>query len=289
MMARPARLLTAIKSFTARAYREPIWPVMTVIFLSCVGFIAAYQSSYPEDRARLENSINERNVQVEDAESMVELHKRILAGNEMIKMPLAQFLSIVDDITATGQVGGREREVRESQQSAADIKKQTELLLADVKGTHFRVPMYEEEARTYEVFLSTEIGLLEAIEAFCTAYLSGDATHFARKVQETEGRFSDLRKEEQTMLARQQGLVMQLDSTLKSNVIENEKVDALAWRHRVKGVGQIFAAVFSFVYVLAICVGVRNSYNEPSANIPRLKKIVRRPKKRNSGRRNRKA
>jgi hypothetical protein len=289
MQARLKRSFTAVKSFTAHAYREPVWIVATVIFLSCIGFIAAYQSSYPEDQARLENSMNDRNIQVADAERMMGLHERVLAENEVGKTRLAQFLSIIDGITATRRVDGREQEVRETQQSAAEAKKNAELFLADIKGTHFRVSLYEEEARTYEVFLSTEIGLLEAVEDFCTAYLSGDPEHFARKVKEAEARLSELRKESQTMLARQEGLVMQLDATLNSTLIENERMDSQAWRHSAKGIVHIIAALFSLGYVVVLGVGVANSHHKPGTDTPRHKKAVRRPKKRNRGRRNRKA
>lgn len=284
MMAWLVRLRSAVTYFTASAYKKPIWVIATFLFLSGVTFLATYQSSYPEGRARVEHSNNERKILLEDGERLITLYGQILAEVESMKRLSSDLLSIVDDITETGRIDGRASQIAGNYKSAVEAKRQVGLLLASVKGTQFRVPTYNEEARAYEAYLTTEMSMLEAVEGLWAAYLAGDAEDFARNARETAGRLPAIYNDQLTFVSRQESLGYLIDSTLNANLIELEKAEAHAARHHVSGLLQIPAAIFMLGYVAAIGVGVKNSATAPRAARRRLERASRRPKKRGNRR-----
>lgn len=274
MMAWLRRLCSAVTSFTARAYKQPIWMIATFIFLSCVTFLITYQSSSPEGQAKIEYSANERRVLIEDGERLTKLYGQILAEVESMKRLMFELGLIVDDITETRRVEGRGSQVEMNYKSAVETKRQVGLLLASVKGMQFRVPAYNEEARAYETYLTTEMSMLEAVEGLWAAYLAGDAKDFARKSAEAAGRLSAIFNDQLTFASRQESLGYLIDSTLNANLIELKKAEAQANRHRVLGWLQILAVIFMVGYAGAVWVGIKNSVKAPtgaSAAIPRAR------------------
>ena len=233
-----------------------------------------------------QNSLNERNVLREDSRRMRRLHEQILAENRTSSTLLLQFLSMIEDVAATGCVAGRGQQIKGIYKSAAEVKTRVGMLLVALRGTQFRVPLYNEEVRAYETFLADEISTLETIESFSAAYLSGDAEGFAAEVKSTEARFSALLQAHQTMLARQQSLERQLDSTITSNLIEVDREAARARRQRVKGLFHIIAVCFSLGYVVFVCAGVRNSARQSRRQVPRPSKAASARKQRKKNRKN---
>ena len=139
------RLFEAIQSFAARAYKAPIWLIMTFIVISCVSFLVSYQSSGSDEQARLENSNTEWEVWAEDTDRMAELSDQVLVESDASLKTSKQFLPIMLDIIWSGQWANRRQQIEEPYSFAVETRKRVEILIARLEGTHFREPVYNEQ------------------------------------------------------------------------------------------------------------------------------------------------
>lgn len=277
------RLITALEQFLKGAYKNPLWDIATVVFLTLIGFMLTYQLSSTEEQARLEVSINEREAWIADAGRLCTLHLEMRSGMEAVEEPLNQFLAIYKGMIDPGLLPDRER-VQENYYSAIKAKERVELLAARFKGVHFRVPVHNEQARRYEALLAHELSVLKIMEDFCVAFLAGDVEKFTRHVRETGSRLSAIRKEEATIDALEQGINLQLEEQVRTNLTENKKEKAQARILTFKKYAHIPAALFCIGYLIAIGRGVNNVLKKSSGVSSRQKRIVARPKKRRRNR-----
>lgn len=145
---------------------------------------------------------------------------------------------------------------------AVDARKQAELLLARIKGTYFRVPIYNEETRMIEPLLAREISTLKIMEDICAAYLAGDAETLSHQLRKGTSQLSVMINEQETAIAQWGSMKMHLDSTFKANLIEHEKVAAQTRWHHVMGVLQVPALTFIVGYALALGWQVKMNLNK---------------------------
>lgn len=279
-MAWHKKLIKAIETFIEHAYRKKSWYVWTAFIGACFMFWINYQLSNPDEQAQLKKAVSESEVKVKDDEILCSLSEQITNEGEATTRVLNQFLSIVQDIRDSGRIDNRQQQIEENYNLAIETKKQTELLLARVKGTYLRVPVYNEQVRMYETILAGELKLLTMIEDFSAAYLAGDAKRFAQEVQQIVSQYSTLLKELETGLAQQKSLNLQRASTLKSVSIENERAMERAWIHRIRGYLQFPILGLFILYFITIGMGVKNSWKKSHEAAMRQKLAVDKPSNR---------
>jgi hypothetical protein len=274
------KLFKAIESFAEHAYKKPIWIIMTVICGSCFTFIASYQSSLPEERARLEKVINERKVDVEDSERYNSLYKDVVSDRESVRLVWGQFNSIIEGIKTSGRLTDHERQIEENYHAAIETRRRVEIVIAKIKGTNFRAPYLNEDIRATEHFLISVASVLKLVEDFWAPYLTGEGGNFVHSIIQSNSRVESINKELTTALTQMNGQTLQLQSAARLKKLELKITYEQAERHRIKGFLQIPAVVFLVGYIVFISRGVRKFFKEPSLVILRQNRVISTPKKR---------
>jgi hypothetical protein len=258
----------ALNSYGKKAYKEPVWIVVTLfIFVPCFTFLVTPQSLPPSEQTGLDKTIYEWQVQQEDSANMDSLTDEIIRERALSVKPFNQYLSLITDISSSKRLRNREQEYEELYNSAVAARNRVEMVLAKVKGINFRVDIFNEVARMSEELLAGEISMLKIIEDHCTAYLAGDDLILHQGLQQDKSRLLTMINEQETAIAQWQSMKPRLDSTVKLKSIEYENAIAQVKRNRFKGQLKYPALAISLGYIITFgyCVFIHKQETHAAA------------------------
>jgi len=275
------------KLFIASAYTTPHWILATVFFVSATTFIGTYRGANPEEWALLEHSNNELELQARDNDRICSLRGTLLVGvrdSENLMKRLASFtLLLLKDFRESGTTS-RGNEITELHEQTLSTLDGLKTLKANVKGSQFLTPAYNDEARLNEEFLDNSIKMFEKLEGYCHAYMSGSGQEFAKQFKQLGESTTTLNQELKTLLARSENVNIQCESARKANLIEQEKLYQQKLNYRIKSAGYYIAIVFCTLYlVVAVPLGIARSSNFKKASF-RSEKRITKPRRRRRNR-----
>jgi hypothetical protein len=250
------RLFKAINEFVTTAYKKPLWILITFFWVSSVTFITSYQSVALDAQAKLASVDNEIAVLREDGERLLTLHNGAISDYEAAEKTSDLFLSVLDAINSE-QAISRNR-VEETYKQIVQVREKIEERLMTLKGSRFVLPIHNERVDAIAGILATKVNTLKIMEDILSAYLNNNYDNHLRQLLDSSI-ISANKNGAETSIAFMESNILKAQSEFRVKKIELDKLRAQAERDIRIGYLQYPAFLYCIGYVIAVCMGIRNS------------------------------